>query len=66
VSCDEINKVAAFWRVFLKHEMPVRSQVVDPELLCPRRFLCRFAVEEQDVGFDSLSVKIPVGSRSKV
>jgi hypothetical protein len=39
--------------------MQIGSQVVDPELLCPGRFLSWFAVKEQDAGFDSLSIKDP-------
>jgi len=31
--------------------MFVGTQSVNPELRCPRFFRCRFAVEEQDVGF---------------
>ncbi len=59
VARDEVIKVAAFERVFLEREVHVGSQVVDPELLRPGRFLSRFAVEEQYVGLDSLSIKDP-------
>ncbi len=59
VAGDEVVQVAAFQSVFLQREMQIGSQVIDPELLCPRSFLSRLAVEEQDVRFESLSIKDP-------
>ena len=59
VAGDEVVQVAAFESVFLQREMQIGSQVVDPELLCPRSFLCRFAVEEQDVRLHALGVEDP-------
>jgi hypothetical protein len=36
----------------------VGAQVVNPELLCPRFFGCRFVIEEEDVVLDDLSVDL--------
>jgi len=57
VTRDEVVEVAAFERVLFQREVQICPQVVDPELFRPQRFLSRLAVEEQDVGFDSLSLK---------
>ena len=37
--------------------MFIRSQVVNPELLCPRFFGCGLPVEEKDVRLDALRVE---------
>lgn len=63
VTLHELIQALALERIFLEDEMHVRAQVVNPELFGPRFSLRGFAVEEQDVGFDALRVKIPVGSR---
>src|ERR1019366_1341069 len=45
--------------------MQVRAEVVDPELLRPRCLVCcRFAVEEEDVRFDTLRVE-DAGGKAK-
>ena len=47
----EVVKVAALQWIFFEGEMFVGAQIVDPELVRPRFLGCRFAVEEEDVGF---------------
>ena len=37
--------------------MFVGAEIVDPELLCPRLLCSRFAVEEEDVGLNTLGVE---------
>jgi hypothetical protein len=36
----------------------VGAQVVNPELICPGVFRSGFAVEEEDIGLDALSVDL--------
>jgi len=57
VAGDEIVEVAALEGAFLEGEVQVGAQVVDPELLGPGLFLGGLAVEEEDVGLDSLGVE---------
>ncbi len=44
----KIIQITPLERIFLEREMQVGAQVVNPELLCPRFFLCGLTVEEQD------------------
>ena len=57
VALHEVVQVAALQDVFLQREVQVRAQVVDPELLRPRLFLRRLAVEEQNVRLHALRVE---------
>jgi hypothetical protein len=57
VEADELPKVGVLQRVGLQREVPVRPQVVDPELLRPRFGAGRTRLEEEDVRPDSLGVE---------
>ncbi len=57
VAGDEVVEVGALEGVFLEREVLVGAQVVDPELAGPRFLLCGFAIEEENVGLNSLRVE---------
>jgi hypothetical protein len=57
VAFHEVVEVAALKGIFLESKMHVRVQVINPELLRPRLFLCGLAVEEQDVRLHTLRIK---------
>ena len=57
VAGDELVQVRALQRVRLQGEVLVGAQVVDPELLRPRRLAGGLAVEEQHVGLHALGVE---------
>ena len=44
----------------------VGAVVVEPNLFCPWVFAAGFVVEEDDVGFYPVRIKIPVGKRRMV
>ena len=45
--------------------MQIGAEIVDPELACPRLFLRRFAVEEEDVRLHSSGVEDAGGQSQK-
>lgn len=57
VALNELVEILGFQRIGLESKMLVGSEIVDPELLCPRCLACRFLVEEKDISFDTLSVE---------
>ena len=57
VAGDELIQVFTSELVGLQREVLVGAQVVDPEGPGPGRFAGRFAIEKQDVGFDTLCVE---------
>ena len=58
VAGDEVVEVGALDGVFFEGEMFVGTEVVNPEFFGPGAFVrSRFAIEEEDVGFDPLRVK---------
>jgi hypothetical protein len=57
VASDEVVQVAALQRVRLQREVFVVAEVVDPQRLCPRGLARGLAVEEKDIGFDTLRIE---------
>ena len=58
---DEVVEVAALQRIFFESEVFVGAQVVDPELVCPWFFGCRFVIEEEDVGVNASPARTALG-----
>jgi len=61
VAIDELPEVLRPEGIGLEGEVPVRPQVVDPEPLGPGGLARLFSVEEEDVGFVALGVKVAGG-----
>jgi len=61
VAFDEVLEILVFERIGLEREMLIGSEVIDPQLLRPRILAGGFAVEKQNVGFDSLRVEYACG-----
>lgn len=56
---NKLVKVGSLKRILLERKVLVCSQVVEPECLRPRRFACRLAVEEKNIGLHSLRIEDP-------
>ena len=66
VALNELVEVFALQGIGLECEVFVGSEIVDPELLGPWRFACRFLVEEKNVRFHALGIEQPFGRRRSV